>query len=187
MNGERVPFGQANSVAHRRRVYRTADALEIDEIGGFEVAPRRIFFVDIRLVTLHRAPRGATVWVLASLAAVALLAGLLSGPAHSAAYVLYGVTALTAIGALVSAAPAWMVTAHGRRTRASLRYRLGEAKARLAYREICDLASAAQTALAARLAEVEGKAAGADEIPAPPTAETVPGDVYSSFPTQPPT
>jgi hypothetical protein len=192
VNGERVPFGQAHSVAHRRRVYRTADALEVDEIGGFEVARRRVFFVDVHLVTLHRARRGATVWVLASLATVALLAGLLSGPAKPVAYVLYGVTALTAIGALVSAAPVWVVTAHGRRTRALLRFRLREARAQLAYREICDLASAAQAALAARRAEVEGKAADQDEIPAPPTVEAAPGaggagDPYSSFPTQPPT
>ena len=171
MNGERVRFGQANSVAHRRRVYRTAEALEVDEIGGFEVARRRIFFVDIRLVSLHRAPRGAAIWVLASLASVALLAGLLTGPANPAAYVLYGVTALTAIGALVNAAPVWMVTAHGRRTRAALRFRLSEAKAQLAYREICDLASAAQAALAARLAETEARSEGLDEIPAPPPRE----------------
>jgi hypothetical protein len=169
MTSERIRFGQANSAAHRRRVYRTANALEVDEIGGFEVIRRRVFFVDIRLVTLHRARRGISIWVLASLSGVAAIAGLLTGPANPAAYVLYGITALTAIGALVGTAPVWVVTAHGRRTRVALRFR--EAKAQIAYREICGLANAAQTALAARLAEMEGKADALDEIPAPPPRE----------------
>jgi hypothetical protein len=109
--------------------------------------------------------------VLAALAGVALLAGLLTGPANPAAYVLYGVTALSAIGAMISAAPVWVVTAHGRRTRIVLRFRLREARAELACREICDLAQAAQEALAARLAEVERRAEDPDEIPAPPREE----------------
>ncbi|HEV7516284.1 MAG TPA: hypothetical protein VGR07_08290 [Thermoanaerobaculia bacterium] len=172
MSGERLRWGQAHGVAHRRRVYRTADALEVDEVGGFEIARRRVFFTEIRLVTLHRARQGAAVWVLAGLAGIALLAGLLAGASGIPAYILYGLAGLSALGAMVSAAPVWVVTAHGRRTRAELRFRLRQARAEQVYRELCHLANEAQFVLAARLAE-EGPRrpdplAEIAGIPAPP-------------------
>jgi hypothetical protein len=173
VNAERIRWGQAHGAAHRRRVYRTADALEVDEAGGFEIVRRRVFFTEIRLVTLHRARPGAAVWVLAALAGIALLAGLVSGRSGIPAYVLYGVTGLSAFGAMVSSAPVWVVTAHGRRTRAELRFRLRQARAEQVYGELCHLVGEAQSALAARLAEEEPRRpdplAGITGIPAPPS------------------
>jgi hypothetical protein len=169
VSAERVPFGKANSVAHRRRVYRTEEALEVDEVGGFEIARRRVFWTEVRLVTLHRARQGVAAWVLAGLALVAGLAGLLTGPANTAAYVLYGVAGLSAIGAMVGAAPVWVVRVHGRRTRAELRFRLRQAQAQQAYRDLCHLAAEAQWVLAARLAEQGPRPPDPlAEIPAPP-------------------
>ena len=169
MSEERVPLGHANSSAHRRRVYRTDQALEVDEVGGFEVARRRVFWTEVRLVTLHRARPGAAVWVLAGLAGIALLAGFLTGPANTAAYVLYGISGLSAIGGMVAAAPTWVVTAHGRRTRAELRFRLRQAHAQQVYRDLCQWTAEAQWVLANRLAEQGPRTPDPlAEIPAPP-------------------
>jgi len=145
----RARLGTANSAAQRRRIYRTAQGLEMDEIGGFEVIRRRVLFAEIAWVTLHRPRPGAAVWVLAALTGLALLSCLLLGEIDLPVYILLGVAALTALGAAWAATPVWVVTAYGRRTRIELRFRLREMRARAVYGEICRLADAAQQALAA--------------------------------------
>jgi len=160
--GLRVRLGSANSAAQRRRVYQTAEALEVDEIGGFEVSRRRVFFAEIVWVTLHRARTGAAVWLLAALAGLALLTGfgLLAGEAE-VAYSLFGLTAALGLGATFLATPVWVVTAYGRRSRIELRFRLREIRARTVYGEICRRASAAQAALARDEPSDHGAAGGA--------------------------
>jgi hypothetical protein len=142
----RVRLGTAHSAAHRRRVYRTAEALEVDEIGTFELSRRRVFFAEISWVTLHRARPGAMVWALAALAGLALLGVLFLGLDGSpiSLYVLLGVAAVGGLGSAFAATPVWVVTAYGRRTRAEIRFRLREVRARTVYGEICRLTGAAQ-------------------------------------------
>ena len=50
----RTLIGKRNGVSTRQRIYRTADALEIEEVEGYDVTRRRVFFDDIVLVTYHQ-------------------------------------------------------------------------------------------------------------------------------------
>ncbi|HZF11144.1 MAG TPA: hypothetical protein VFE33_20320 [Thermoanaerobaculia bacterium] len=160
--GQRVRLGTAHGAAQRRRIYQTAEALEMDEIGGFETSRRRVFFTEIVWVTLHRARTGAAVWVLAALAGLTLMAGFgLLAEVAELAYALFGLAAVLGLGAAFAATPVWVVTAHGRRTRIALRFRLREIRAHTVYGEICRLADTAQATLRRGEPSDHGAAGGA--------------------------
>jgi hypothetical protein len=159
---QRTFLGNDNSISERVRVYRTPDAVELDQIDQYQIFRKRVFFDEVRLVTLH-AKRGAgTGWVLLILG---LLLGLLSLPMRSEpvlARTFQGTAAgFVLVGIAVLLMPVWVVTVFGKRSRARVAYRLGEKKAREVYGEICRAAAEAQRALA-RGAAVQG------DFPAPP-------------------
>jgi hypothetical protein len=166
---ERVRLGSAHGAAMRRRVYRTPLGIEVDEVGGFELSRRRVLWGEVRLVTLHRGPGSAAGWVFAVLAAAALVLGLLAGPAGIGSYLSYGVAALFLYGAVFYRLPAWWVTVFGRRTKAAMRFRQRETRARWVYAEVCRRVAEAQEALAARnAAQAPPPADPLAGIPQPP-------------------
>jgi len=149
-------LGTANGIAERVRVYRTAEALEIDQMEYYNVRRRRVFFDEVQLVTLH-AKRGLMNGVIL-LGALALLVGLAAtgvaknGTAQTLAAFL-AVAAAFALGSLASLLmPVWTVTVFGKRTRARIRFRLRGGKARRVYEEICQATAEAQEAAALRFA-----------------------------------
>lgn len=152
---QRVFLGSMLGVGERMRVFRTPDALEVDSSDHYEIQRRRVFLDEVQLVTLHRGLGGGVYpWVLGGLT---LLFGFIAAVLFAvpdSTEIRNGFLLATAVLAALAVAsgflPAWTVTVYGRRTRARMRYRFREAKAREVYAEICAAAAEAQQALAAR-------------------------------------
>jgi hypothetical protein len=146
-------LGSAGGIAERIRVYRTAEALEIDQMEYYNIRRRRVFFDEVQLVTLHTRRgmvAGAVLWGIA-----ALLVGIsTAGAARSGSLpVFLAITAALALGSLASLLlPVWTVTVFGKRTRARIRFRLRGGKARRVYDEICRTVAEAQEEAALRFA-----------------------------------
>ena len=51
---KREKLGQRRGFGYREIVYRTADSFEIDEVEGYDITRKRVFFDDVVLVTRHR-------------------------------------------------------------------------------------------------------------------------------------
>ena len=51
----RTHLGTQTALSHVRRVYRTADAIEVDEIEGTDVTRRWVLLDEVLLITLLRA------------------------------------------------------------------------------------------------------------------------------------
>jgi hypothetical protein len=143
----RVLLGTETGIADRCRVYRTAEALEVDLIDHYDIQRRRVFFDEVQLVTLH-SRRG--MWRTAlGLALLALAAGLVGAPAYdnSLRNLLFGSALVLAVLAVISAStPTWIVTVFGKRTRARMNFSYRARKARRVYAEMCLAAATAQTA-----------------------------------------
>lgn len=168
---QRIFLGKDNGLAHRTRVYRLPDALEVDVSDHYHLSRRRVFFDEVRLVTLHARSRRVAGAVIAVFAAFWLLLALVipNGTGVDAFFfILAALFALAAAPYLLL--PDWVVTAQGRRTRARLRFGLREARARAVYGEIARLAADAQRALAARYAK-EAPPPAEEAYPEPPPGE----------------
>jgi hypothetical protein len=159
----RTLLGTVNGVTSASRVYRTADAVEVDEVEGTDVTRRRVLLDEILLVTHHR-ERG-TAFVVSALGlflACGALSVLVATADRDAAFLVFGFTALPALVALV-----WrllrgvdVVTVFGKRTRAALRFPLRRARAREVFRLVCRLAREAQATRGGARASPRPGAAG---------------------------
>ncbi len=130
----------------RQRIFRTAEALEVDASNRFEIVRRRVFYDEVLLATLHREPGGGPgPWRLLAVAPILVLIGMAFGEAPAwriGIWVTAGLFGLAGLAGLVL--PSWIVTAFGKRARVQIRFRLREAKARSVYEDLCRAAAAAQ-------------------------------------------
>lgn len=156
MNGPppRTYLGSVRSWGDRANIYRTSEALEVDLIDHYEVRRRRVFFDEVQLVTLHETrAAGPLPWVYYLLASALILPALIIGsdsPIFRNTLLAIGAAlVLTALAMALS--PVWVVTAFGKRTRAQIRFRWREAKARSVYADVCRAAGEAQRTLAGRM------------------------------------
>jgi hypothetical protein len=173
----RVFLGRDSSWAERVRVYRTADAVEVAYISAFEVTQRRVFFDEMQLVTLHRAPSRQNLWLLSILTALCALGTLLARSVPELSTLFLAAAVLAGAGlAAVAASPSWVVTAFGSRTHARVRLQFRAAKARALYEDLWHRAAEVQRRLAPDASGTPGtqgapataEAAVADPFPAPP-------------------
>ncbi|HYL06444.1 MAG TPA: hypothetical protein VE075_10415, partial [Thermoanaerobaculia bacterium] len=140
----RVFLARDASWVERVRVYRTDEALEVAHISWVEVSLTRVFFDEVRLVTLHSFRGGRTLWLLVALTALSGL-GMLAG---NSVPELLTATLVLGTGALVAAlVPGWTVTAYGKRARARMRFPYRAAKARRVYDDLCRRVGEAQARL----------------------------------------
>jgi hypothetical protein len=162
----RVLLGAESGLADRCRVYRTAEALEVDLIDSYQIQRRRVFFDEVQLVTLH-SRRG--VWRTAlglALLAVAAVLGAAADNSLSTRNLLYGSALVLALLAGLSAIiPAWIVTVFGKRTRARMNFSFRSGRARRVYDEICLAAATAQAAVSQEPPE---------PLPMPPEPSSLP-------------
>jgi hypothetical protein len=147
----RILLGGLSGLTSFSRVYRTPDAVEVDEIEGTDVTRRRVLFEEVLLVTHHR--EYGTVFMVTTAALLAGFGALGAAVAvgdRTAGLILLGLTALPALGALALrlAVGIDVVTVYGRRTRASLRFWLRKSRGREVFRLICRLARERQERLA---------------------------------------
>jgi len=150
------------------RVYRTPEAIEVEQVDQYQIFRKRVFFDEVRLVTLHSKRGIGAGWILLILGLLLGLLALTTRDESALSLVSVGIAAGCVVGGVSALLmPVWVVTVCGKRTRARVAYRAGEKKAREAYGEICRAAAEAQRALA-REAAVEG------DFPAPPPPQAIP-------------
>jgi hypothetical protein len=151
----RVQLGSRAGLSYVHKVYRTPDAIEVDEIEGVDVTRRRVLLDEVLLVTYHRAYGLAFVLTLAVLAIMfsflSFMIGLWDRAVGLLVFALTGLPSLLALG-LRLALGIDVLTVHGRRTRAELHFWLRKGRGREVYRQVCRLARERQDQLARRLA-----------------------------------
>lgn len=138
---ERERLGRRSGFSHREYIYRTRDCFEIDEVEGYEVTRKRVFYDDVVLVTRHRFVPWAPI-VASSVFAVlfALLALAFRTGARAVAFVFFALAlALVALVAALIAVGAEAVTVQGKRTQARMDFVLRRGKAIGVYRRACRL------------------------------------------------
>jgi len=149
-------LGTASGIAERVRVYRTAEALEIDLMEYYNIRRRRVFFDEVQLVTLHSKRGlvlGAAAWGVLALLVGLAAAGVAKKGTSRDLLAFLAVAAALALRSLASLLmPVWTVTVFGKRTRARIRFRLRGGKALRVYEEICQATAEAQEAAALRFA-----------------------------------
>jgi hypothetical protein len=145
--GIRELLGTRSGVTAVTRVYRTGDAVEIDETEGVDVNRRRILLDEVLLVTRHR-ERGTAFVVTAGVLSLLLtgLAALVSVEARGVGLGLFAFTALPCLVALVwrLAVGVDVVTLFGERSRVALRFSAIRGRAGEVYRLLCSSARGAQ-------------------------------------------
>lgn len=144
-------LGTAHNLAERVRVYWTDEGLEVDSSEGYEIRRTRVSFDEVLLVTLHSQLGGVLSWLILGLAGLVGLVGMVlyrSEPSASRGSMVVAL-GLALIGAVLFVIPQWVVTVFGRRTRARLKIRLRERKARDLFASICQAVDEAQRQLRA--------------------------------------
>jgi hypothetical protein len=147
---KRERLGRRVAFSHREYVYRTRDCFEIDEVEGYEVARKRVFYDDVLLVTRHTfVPWGQVLGIGLIVALLALFA-LAVGTASWVGGVVFFVScvlppALYAV--LLLARGAEEVTIQGKRTLARMQFGLGRKRAEEVFRLAARLARERQERL----------------------------------------
>ena len=168
----RTLLGTTSGLSSFSRVYRTPDAVEVDEIEGTDVTRRRVLLEEVLLVTHHR--EYGTAFVATMLVVLTVFGGMSAFAAAvelSVGLVLFAATCLPVLAALALRPVLGLdvVTVYGRRTRATLHFPLRKARGHEAFRLICRLARERQERLARERARAKVSA-----VPAGPSAPAVP-------------
>jgi hypothetical protein len=147
----RERLGRRVAFSHREYVYATRDCFEIDEVEGYDVTRKRVFYDDVVLVTRHR----IVPWVPAVLCGLlSLLGGLLAVGLQRELGRAFGFTlfvftlALVTLTVLLVAVGGDAVTVQGKRTQARMDFVLRRGRAIEVYRRACRLARERQRRLA---------------------------------------
>jgi hypothetical protein len=141
---ERILLGKVSSLSSRQKVFRTPDAVEVEETEGYDLTRRRVWFDEVLLVTYHREVGWAFVVTMLALSGIFGFPGLLMLIAQRS----LGVAIYFAIAVLPFAIALGLrlalrldvVTVYGRRTKAQVHFWFGKAQARRVYQEVTRLA-----------------------------------------------
>jgi hypothetical protein len=175
---KRERIGWRAAFSHREYVYRVRDCFEIDEVEGYEVTRKRVFFDDVLLVTHH----SFVPWVHVVIALFfALLLGgsslgLLSvSKAWAFGFLALGVAPFLIYAILLLSIGADAVTIQGKRTTARMHFGLRKGRAKEVFRLAGRLARERQQRVARDLAS-RARAATPGIAPPPPVAPAAGGD-----------
>jgi len=139
----RIHLGTRSGLSFVHKVYRTADAIEVDEIEGVDVTRRRVLLDEVLLVTYHHAYGLAFVLTMAALAVVLTgLSALVAVGDRALGLVLFVLAALPPLVllALRLALGIDVLTVQGRRTSAEIHFWLRKGLGRETFRQVCRLA-----------------------------------------------
>jgi hypothetical protein len=148
-----------------QRIYRTRDAIEVDELEGYDVTRRRVLFDEVILVSYHREVGWAFVLTMLALLAVAGFFTMLFAVVDASlglGLAVFTVLPILAALFLRLGLRVDVVTVHGPRTRARIPFWFQKGRAREVFRLVCRLAREQQDRLA--------RAQGARAAPPPPPA-----------------
>ena len=173
----RTLIGRSTTLVGREAIWQIPDGLEIQSKESYEVVRRRVLFEDIVFITYHR-QYGAAYLVLTGLLALfffTIAFAIVAGAGASAwpaaiPFLIFGVPALLAF-ALRLMFRLDIITVFGKRTKASIRFRLRKKRAREVYAQIIAAVRTAQTRMAREIAAEDVPAVVADEEqpPMPPS------------------
>ncbi len=152
--GGRHYLGKASGVALRQRVYRTREYLEVDEIDGYDVVRKRVFFDDVLLVTYHRFLGWPyLVGVLVLLALFTLISLAIAVSDRRGGLIVFAVTALPFLVLLLLrlVLKVVAVTVFGKRSKAQVQFAFKKARAREVYVQLCRAVREQQERLAREL------------------------------------
>ena len=149
--------GKYSSLAAREAIYEADDGFDVETRAGYEVVERRVLYDDVLFVTYHR-HYGAAYLITTGLISLFFLGLALitwSTTNEWAAAVPVGVLALpSTISFLLRVFfGVDMITIFGRRSKASIGFRVRKKRARAAYGRICARVRAAQNAGQSQRAE----------------------------------
>ena len=170
----RVHLGTRSGLSFVHKVYRTADAIEVEEIEGVDVTRRRVLLEEVLLVTYHRAYGLAFVLTLTVLLVVfSVLSGIVAISDRAIALVVFALTGLPTLVVLGLRLTLGIdvLTVHGLRTRAEVHFWLRKGRGRETFRQVCRLAREQQDQRKRQLART---AQAATTLPRPPAAPTDP-------------
>jgi hypothetical protein len=151
----RERLGRRSAFSHREFVYRARDCFEIDEVEGYDVTRKRVFYDDVVLVTRHRFVPWAPLILSGLLAALAGLFafGLSREMGRVAGFTFFAITvALVVLAVLLAAVGGEAVTIQGKRTQARMDFVLRRGRAAEVYARACRLARERQLRLARAIA-----------------------------------
>lgn len=151
MNGKRKLIGKYSSLAAREAIYEAEDGFDIESHAGYEVIERRVLFNDVLFVTLHRSYGAPYLIVTGSIALFFLMIAMIVFGSGEGTSMLVPALIVGAFGlpALISFALRALfgvdtITIFGRRSKASVGFRLRKKRARIAYERVCTLVRDAQ-------------------------------------------
>jgi hypothetical protein len=151
----RTFIAKRNGLSSRQRIYRTADAIEVEEVEGYDVTRRRVFFDDIVLVTYHQFLGWTFLVAMGVLLTVStLLTVLVSLGSRESGLVVFLVFVLPCLIAIILRLVVRVdaVTVYGKRTRAQIPFWFRKQQARELYQQIGRLAREHQERLARQIA-----------------------------------
>ena len=137
---ERMLLGSRSSLSTRQRIYRLADAIEVEELEGYDVTRRRVLLDEVLLVTYHQIFGWAFLVAMAVLLTLfGFMSGLLALAEPRAGLIAFALTGLPAGVALVLrlALRLDVVTVFGKRTKAEIHFWFRKSRAREVYRQVC--------------------------------------------------
>jgi hypothetical protein len=149
-------LGRASAFGHTVRMFQTREAIEVDEVEGYDVTRRRVFYDDVLLVTYHQFVGWGFVVATAVLTLVfGLLAAAIGGLGDwKAGLILFSFTGLPFLLALIVRLVLKVdaVTVYGRRTRAQIHFALRKGRARTVFNQICRAVKETQDRIAREMA-----------------------------------
>jgi hypothetical protein len=129
------------------RIYRTRDAIEVDELEGYDVTRRRVLFDEVILVTRHREVGWAFVvamLILLTFASFFTMIFAVADPSAGLGAAVFLVLPVLAALVLRLVLRVDVVTVHGPRTRARIPFWFQKERAREVFRLVCRLARETQ-------------------------------------------
>jgi hypothetical protein len=171
----RTLLGRHSGATSQERVFLTSDAIEVEEAEGYDVSRRRVFFDEVLLVTYHQTAGVGFVVAMVVFMTLFGFIGLLTlvADARTGGIVL-ALLVLPFVVALVLrlALKLDVITVHGRRTKAELRFWFRKGRAQQVYQRITRLVRARQQRL--RAARPVRRPPPPPRMPPPPPPEEAP-------------
>jgi hypothetical protein len=166
MADRRTPLGREFRLAGRSYVFLTADAVEVDDLDGFDVVRTRVLLDDVMQLTLHKRPPWGLFWtVLLVMAFITLLIGIFPASARGTVMLYVGPVFAVSLAANVVRVVFGVhyVTVFGRRSKARVAFYVRGRKAREVFSLLLQRITQRQTLVPA--ATAEGPQAAAEPGP----------------------
>jgi hypothetical protein len=155
VKAQRFLIGKHSGISSRQRIYRTPDAIEIEEVEGYDVTRKRVFFDDVLFVTYHRFlgwPFLLGMGVLTAFFGLITVAASLGNPRVGLVLFVLWVLPFLALFVLRLILRVDAVTVYGKRTKAQMHFWFRKQRARQLYQEICRQVRQRQESLARQAA-----------------------------------